>query len=79
MTGRDGRRPWHTIGRTEALTAALATFLVTVIDQLGPAIRIDAPEGAFSRLILRARYLDEIPTIEEFLISSPISNFHLNR
>lgn len=61
MTGRDGRRARHAVGRTEALTAALATLLVTVIDQLGAAVRIDAPEGALAGLILRARNLDEIP------------------
>lgn len=62
MTGWDRCRTWHAIGRTEALATALPTLLIAVIYQLGTAVRIDAPKGAFARLILRARYLDKIPT-----------------
>jgi len=50
MTGRNGRRSWHAIGRTEALAATLATLLVAVIDKLGAAVRIDAPEGSLAGL-----------------------------
>jgi len=65
MTGRNGRRSWHAIGRTEALAATLATLLVAVIDKLGAAVRIDAPEGSLAGLILRTRHLDEIPAGEK--------------
>lgn len=61
MTGRNGRRAWHAVGRTEALAATLAALLIAVVDQLGAAVRIDAPEGSLAGLILRTRHLDEIP------------------
>lgn len=64
MTGRNWCRSGHAVGRTEALAAPLTTLLVAVVDQLGAAVGIDAPKGAFAWFVLGSCHLYKVPIIK---------------